>query len=94
MPVRKVNQFDRRDSWPQSLDIPLPHVFLWTGIEEHRMPLVSSYACLKWQMASGDTGQFGGNMTYDHQRQAVSATADAVHPDFLGCIASIAGFGL
>ena len=46
VPMREVYELDGRDIRPESLDIPLPHIFFGARVEEQCVSLVSFYACL------------------------------------------------
>jgi hypothetical protein len=88
MPVREMNQLNRRKVWSQPVDIPLPHILFWARVKEHRTPLVSFCARLRSIKLLTNTKCNVTDVTHDHQRQAVRSTADLVHSDFLRPLAS------
>ncbi len=88
MPVREVNQLNRREVRSQSVDIPLPHILFRAGVKEHRTPLVSFCARLRSVKLLIGVKCNVTDVTHDHQGQAVRSTADLVHSDFLRPLAS------
>ena len=82
MPVREMNQLNRRKVRSQPLDIPLPHILFWARVKEHCTPLVSLCARLRSVQLLIGVKCNVTDVTHDHQGQAVRSAADLVHSDF------------
>jgi hypothetical protein len=88
MPVREMNQLNRRKVRSQPVDIPLPHILFRARVKEHRMPLVSFCARLRSVKLLTNMKCNVTDVTHDHQGQAMRSAANLVHSDFLRPLAS------